>query len=223
MCYNSRNKTRYQSIEGESLEKKTEENLLVNLPKTARGQETLQRICQAAEEIFNGKGYYETSINDITRRARVSAGTFYIYFDSKYALYKYLLSQYGRRIRRHISMSISGCRTRREAEREGLRAWLGFVAEHKYVFNITWESLFIDKTLFDDYYANFSAAYVEQLKKAQEKGEVLDIDPEVLSFALMGISNFIGLHWVVFKEERDVDYVVDEAMKIIDGIFPPEK
>lgn len=198
------------------------EGLLFNAPKTARGRETLNRICQAAEEIFNEKGYYETSITDITKQARVSAGTFYIYFESKLALYKYLLSQYGHRIRKHISMAIAGCSTRREAEREGLRAWLGFVAEHKYVFNITWESLFIDKNLFDEYYSNFSAAYVSRLQDAREKGELKDIDPEILSFALMGISNFIGLHWAVFKEEKDMDRVVTETMKIIDGIFPPE-
>ena len=200
----------------------TPEKALVNQPKTVRGQETLNRICQAAEQVFYEKGYYETSINDITNLAKVSAGTFYIYFESKLMLYKYLLSQYGHRIRKHISLAVANCTTRRWAEREGLRAWLGFVAEHKYVFNITWESLFIDRSLFDEYYANFSAAYVGQLKKAREKGEVADIDPEVLSFALMGISNFIGLHWVVFKEERDLDHVVNEAMKIIDGIFPPE-
>ena len=200
----------------------TPEKALVNQPKTVRGQETLNRICQAAEQVFYEKGYYETSINDITNLAKVSAGTFYIYFESKLMLYKYLLSQYGHRIRKHISLAVANCTTRRSAEREGLRAWLGFVAEHKYVFNITWESLFIDRSLFAEYYANFSAAYVGQLKKAREKGEVADIDPEVLSFALMGISNFIGLHWVVFKEERDLDHVVNEAMKIIDGIFPPE-
>ena len=200
----------------------TPEKALVNQPKTVRGQETLNRICQAAEQVFYEKGYYETSINDITNLAKVSAGTFYIYFESKLMLYKYLLSQYGHRIRKHISLAVANCTTRRSAEREGLRAWLGFVAEHKYVFNITWESLFIDRSLFDEYYANFSAAYVGQLKKAREKGEVADIDPEVLSFALMGISNFIGLHWGVFKEERDLDHVVNEAMKIIDGIFPPE-
>ena len=200
----------------------TPEKALVNQPKTVRGQETLNRICQAAEQVFYEKGYYETSINDITNLAKVSAGTFYIYFESKLMLYKYLLSQYGHRIRKHISLAVANCTTRRSAEREGLRDWLGFVAEHKYVFNITWESLFIDRSLFDEYYANFSAAYVGQLKKAREKGEVADIDPEVLSFALMGISNFIGLHWVVFKEERDLDHVVNEAMKIIDGIFPPE-
>ena len=200
----------------------TPEKALVNQPKTVRGQETLNRICQAAEQVFYEKGYYETSINDITNLAKVSAGTFYIYFESKLMLYKYLLSQSGHRIRKHISLAVANCTTRRSAEREGLRAWLGFVAEHKYGFNITWESLFIDRSLFDEYYANFSAAYVGQLKKAREKGEVADIDPEVLSFALMGISNFIGLHWVVFKEERDLGHVVNEAMKIIDGIFPPE-
>ena len=58
------------------MERKNDENLIVNLPKTARGLETLQRICQAAEEIFNDRGYYDTSINDITRKAKVSAGTF---------------------------------------------------------------------------------------------------------------------------------------------------
>ena len=195
----------------------------INLPKTVRGQETMARICQAAEQIFCEKGYYDTAISDITRMAGVSTGTFYIYFESKLALYKHLLTQYGHTIRRHISMAISDCKTRREAERAGMRAWLEFVAEHKYVFNITWESLFIDRKLFDEYYEDFSVAYVRQLKKAQEKGEVKDIDPDILSFALMGISNFIGLHWVVFKEERDLDHVIAEAMKIIDGIFPPEK
>lgn len=182
----------------------------------------MDRICKAAEQLFGENGYHGTMINDITNLAGVSVGTFYIYFESKLSLYRYLLSQYGHMIRKHVSMAVAGCKTRREAEREGLRAWLGFVAEHKYVFNITWESLFIDQDLFDEYYATFSAAYVGQLQKSQEKGEIKDIDPEVLSFALMGINNFIGLHWVIFKKDKDLDYVVNEAMKLIDGMFPAE-
>lgn len=193
--------------------------LLANYPKTRRGQETLNRICTAAEELFCEAGYYGTSINDITNRAGVGAGTFYIYFESKLALYEYLLLEYGHRIRKHLSMAVAGCTTRREMEREGLRAWLEFIVEHKYVFNITWEAMFIDKRLFDDYYANFSRAYMKHLALAQDEGEVRDIDPEVLSFALMGVTNFVGLHWVVFKEEKNFDYVVDQTMKFLDGMF----
>ena len=58
----------------------TPEKALVNQPKTVRGQETLNRICQAAEQVFYEKGYYETSINDITNLDKFIAGTFYIYF-----------------------------------------------------------------------------------------------------------------------------------------------
>lgn len=195
------------------------ESSLVNQPKTNRGQETLNRICSAAEEIFFQKGYYQTGINDITSLANVSAGTFYIYFESKQNLYEYLLRQYSHEIRLHISQAIAGCKTRREAEREGLRAWLNFIAAHKYVFNITWESLFIDKRLFDAYYSTFARSYIRQLNNAKLSGEVRDIDPEVMSFVLMGMANFIGMHWIMFKEERDIDYLVNEAMKMLDGMF----
>ena len=198
------------------------ESLLVNIPKTTKGQETLNRICQAAEEAFCNKGYHNTSVNEITVVAGISTGTFYLYFASKLTLYEYVLSQYGYRIRKHISMRVAHCTSRREVEREGLRAWLEFILGHKYVFNITWESLFIDRRLFDRYYAEFSAAYVRQLNKAKLVGEIADIDSEILSFALMGITNFIGMHWVLFREEQDIEYLITETMKIIDAIFPAE-
>lgn len=199
------------------------QNLLANLPKTSRGQETLDKICQAAEQAFYENGYYRTMISDIARLAGIGTGTFYIYFESKLNVYKYLLTQYSHMIRKHISIAIAGIDDRRTAEREGLRAWLKYVSEHKYMFNITWESLFIDRALFDDYYANFSEAYVAKLDAAKACGEVKDIDSEVLSFALMGIANFIGLHWVVLKDEQNFDYLVDEAMKLIDGMFAGAK
>ena len=63
---------------------------------------------------------------------------------------------------------------------------------------------------------------MRQLDKAKEAGEVKDIDSEILSFALMGITNFIGMHWVLFREEQDLDYLITETMKIIDAIFPAE-
>ena len=56
---------------------------LVNLPKTAKGLETLERIRKAAEMLFSEKGYYNTSVTDITTEASVAPGTFYIYFPDK--------------------------------------------------------------------------------------------------------------------------------------------
>lgn len=67
---------------------------LINIPRTKRGRMTLNNILSAAIQVFYEKGYHSASINDITSLAGVASGTFYVYFDSKYNLYKYLLFQW---------------------------------------------------------------------------------------------------------------------------------
>lgn len=196
---------------------------LINKPQTERGKRTLNSIVNAAVQVFYEKGYHNASINDITRLAGVATGTFYIYFDGKYNLYKYLLLSCSRMIRKHLTKSIRGCKTRREAERMGLKCWMEFVLKNQYIYPIIWESMYIDRQLFDDYYITFCEAYSKGLKKAEDDGEVAPIDTEVLAYALMGISNFIGLNWGLFRtntSDAEVDRVVDEYMKILDnGIF----
>ena len=82
------------------------------------------------------------------------------------------------------------------------------------------ESLYIDKTLLDDFYTSFSKFYVSRLTQAQQAGEVRDIDPDVLSYVLMGITNFVALNSLVLKQEDNIDHLVDEVMKVLEtGIF----
>ena len=189
-------------------------------PKTKRGEATLEKLIDAAAAVFYEKGFHGGSISDITRRAGVGNGTFYIYFDSKLSVYRYLLVEYGKRIRAKSNQAISGCTTRKEAERLGIRSFFEFVLEDQGIFNIIWESLYIDKTHFDDFYTAFSKFYVSRLKKAQESGEVRDIDPQVLSYVLMGITNFVALNSLVLKQETNIDFLVDEVMKVLEkGIF----
>ena len=189
-------------------------------PKTKRGEATVEKIIDAAAAVFTEKGFYGGSISDITRQAGVGNGTFYIYFDSKLSVYRYLLQDYGRRIRARSSQAIAGCANRKEAERLGIRSFFEYAVEDPAIFNIIWESLYIDKTLFYDFYATFSKSYVRGLKAAQAAGEVRDIDPEVLSYVLMGISNFVALNSLELKTEHDIDNLVDEVMKVLEkGIF----
>lgn len=189
-------------------------------PKTKRGKATLNKIIKAAATVFYEKGFHGGSISDITRLAGVGSGTFYIYFDSKLSAYRYLLSEYGKRIRSQSNKAILNCTSRKEAERSGIRSFFEFVLEDQAIFNIIWESLYIDKQLFDDFYTTFSNSYVTRLKQAQADGEVKDIDPNVLSYILMGITNFVALNSLVLKQEKNIDYLVDEVMKVLEnGMF----
>ena len=191
---------------------------LLKMPQTPKGMETLNNILSAAAQLIYEKGYYGANIADITSLAGVATGTFYVYFSSKISLYRYLLLQFGHRIRREMSEKTAECRTRREAEREGLKAWLEYVQKHPYVYNIIWESLYVDRNLFKEYYETFSQAYSAGLQRAREDGEVRDVDLTVLSYMLMGISNFVGLKYCLLDDgSADLAHVAEEAMRILDG------
>ena len=191
---------------------------LLKKPQTPKGMETLNNLLSAAAQLIYEKGYYGANIADITKLAGVATGTFYVYFSSKLSLYRYLLLQFGHQIRKELSQKTAGCQTRREVEREGLKAWLEYVRSHPYVYNIIWESLYVDRSLFEEYYETFSRAYASALKQAQDDGEVRQIDLNVLSYTLMGISNFIGLKYCLMGDNsEDLDRVVDEVMLILDG------
>lgn len=126
-------------------------------------------------------------------------------------------------IRKTLSKAIKDCKTRKEAERVGLKAWLEFVLQNQYMYHIIWESLYIDRELFNEYYISFAKSYMKGLSVAEKSGELIDIDLEVLAYTLMGATNFLGLRWGLFDENTthaEVDRVVDEFMKILDrGIF----
>lgn len=191
---------------------------LLNRPRTERGMATLNNILSAAAQIFFEKGYYGANVNEIAKLAGVATGTVYIYFDGKYNLYKYLLLQCSHQIRKHLSLATKDCKTRREAERVGLRSWLEFTLQNQYMYNIIWESLYVDRKLFRDYYDTFCQSYIKGLESSKLTGEVRNIDSTVLAYTLMGATSFLGLHWGIFYEGNpDLDYVVDEFMKILDG------
>jgi AcrR family transcriptional regulator len=193
------------------------------LPKRKDGQKTFDNIIETARKLFSKNGYQATSINEIIEKSRIATGTFYLYFDDKFALYSYLLSKYRRSIRKAISEGIKHADTRYEKERLGIKAFLKFAWDDPLAYRIIWESMFADKELFKEYYQTFSHDYVRQLSHAVQNGEVKDdIDLETLSYILMGISNFVGLQ-VLFRDtltDADLENITDNVMKVLkSGMF----
>ena len=197
---------------------------LVNMPKTQRGQETLDNLCAAAERVFYKKGYHNSTIKDITSEANIGLGTFYIYFNDKKSLYVHLLSDYSKFIRKAISKKISHLTDRRDIEREGLVAFLEVVRDNQYLYNIIWESLYIDKKLFVGYYEDFARHYINYIEIAQEEGEMRKLNPETVAYVLMGIANFVGLRYTMFDKRDNFDDIADDVATIYnEGLFFPLK
>lgn len=190
-------------------------------PKTARGRRTLRRILDAAELEFGARGFHDASVASITSNAGVAQGTFYIYFDSKEGLYRELVADLGARLRCYLAEHVADAPNRTEAERAGLRAFIGFVREHGNLYRIVMECQFVDPEAYRQYFMEFGAAYEAALDRAVAGGDVRAGETEGRSWALMGISLFAGLRYGIWEPDRDVTPVIDSITDMIDrGLRP---
>ncbi len=187
----------------------------IEAPKTARGIKTRANILKAAEQVFGNKGFHAASISEITQVAEVSQGTFYIYFPDKEEAFRALVEFMGQETQAYIRGRTAGAQTRLEAERLGLQAFLSFVAEHKNLYRIVLESLFVDEAIYRTYFSNFGALYQSRLDAAADNGEITAGDTEVRAWCLMGISHFLGMRYGLWDNPDAHARVVDAATDFI--------
>ena len=53
------------------------------VPRERKSDRTRRRVLTAAKQLFDRRGYRDTTVDDITRRADIAHGTFYLYFRGK--------------------------------------------------------------------------------------------------------------------------------------------
>lgn len=169
-------------------------------PVTARGEATRRRILDAAEGVFGEMGYYEASISEITRRAGVAQGTFYIYFHSKREIFAEMVEDLGQQLRKATSQAVSGTSNRIEAERRGFAAFFEFASTHHRIYSIVQEAERVAPEAAAAYYNGISRGYIRGLHSAMKAGEIRSINPEALAYALMGIGHFVALRWIIWPQ-----------------------
>jgi len=97
------------------------------MPRSARGLRTRASLVQAAKEIFEEQGFFDARISDITKRAGVSHGTFYTYFDSKEQVFREVALEVEEQLSSPIGeviLSVGSRATPEERIREAIRRYL---------------------------------------------------------------------------------------------------
>lgn len=192
-------------------------------PKTKRGLRTRERILDAAEMEIGGRGFAEASISTITAQAEVGQGTFYLYFRTKEDVMRELVLRMGRRLRRHLTFSIADAPDRLEAERRGIRAFLEFVRANPNLYRVVAEAQFVDPDVYRRYYEDFAKSYVSALRLAGRRGEISKGDAEVRAWALMGLSDMVGMRYALWDGKAKLDQVSDAAFALIAKGLEPRR
>lgn len=189
---------------------------------TPRGQQTRQQLLDAAEAVFGEHGYDRAAISEITRRAGVAQGTFYVYFDDKKEIFLELVRALGDRLRDQVLAAIEGIDDRMAMERARFASFLGFVRVHRNLYRIVRQCEFVDEELYRWYYRRLAEGYAEGLRRDQQRGQVRAIDPEALAWALMGIADFVGMRWGLWEGRSPPETVFQDLMTFIEtGLAPP--
>jgi AcrR family transcriptional regulator len=187
-------------------------------PRTPRGERTLRKILDAAQEEFGQHGFAESSIVGITQRAGVALGTFYTYFDSKEAVFQAVVRDMSAQVRDHVAPVLRAATDALDGERLALESFLRFARRHRDVYRIIDEAEFVDPAAYREHYETTATRIAARLVAARDKGELAsdltDEDLEILAWASMGANVFLGLRYSVWAS-ADAKRVAEVANRLL--------
>jgi len=174
-------------------------------PKQRRSDQTRTRILDAAEQIFGERGYYGASVIDVTKKAGVGLGTFYLYFPSKIEIYRHLLSSRQEEFITESRRAYDGATDQRAIVQVAFRAFFDWIGSRPAVLRLLREAEFVDPTLLPDLYRTRAEDLRDRLGRAMELGAIKETDPDVLAWCVMGMTEFVALRWLVWSGDKEID------------------
>lgn len=174
---------------------------------TVQGQERKAQLLDCAAELFAERGYGETRVIDIVKRAGVAKGLFYWYFDNKESLFRELVEVNRLALRRAEAKSMD-----RNAEpllqiRQGTEASVHFQATHAAFFTLTGvenveKQFFADLRKGTDVHTADVAALV---KRGIADGSIREDDPELLAYGVVSTVGQFGHYHRTGRVKLDAD------------------
>lgn len=185
----------------------------------------VESLFNAAFDLFISKGIENTSISDITEKANVAKGTFYLYFKNKYDLSDKLISFKSKDIIRQAINTLS------INDKENLNEKIIFITD--YVINIFIKQPellnFISKNL------NWGILH-RALEKDEEKNSIRQEffnmieedesefkEPEIMIYMILELINGICHNVILYKEPTDIETIKPFLYKDINAMIENHK
>ncbi len=181
-----------------------------------------ESILAAARTVFAEKGYHQSSVADILAAADIARGTFYLYFDSKRAIFDELLEIFLVALQSGIRILVPrpppGAPTPLEQLRGNLRRTMALLNEEREMAAILLNhAVGIDRELDARLAASYDRviAMIERaLRRGMQMGVVRDCDPHIVAGFVLGGIKETALRLIVRELDRpQLDEVVDEMLK----------
>src|SRR5262245_30933627 len=142
------------------------------LTREERSEETRKAIFAAAAEVVGALGYADASISRITEIAGIAQGTFYLYFESRQALFDELLPTVAQEMLEFLRRSVAGSRDVFDVEERALRASFDYVDQNPGFGRILNEAEFAAPLAHEKHYKVLCDRYVDSLERGMQTGQI---------------------------------------------------
>jgi AcrR family transcriptional regulator len=167
---------------------------------TARGRDTQARLQQAAREVIARKGFFKTTITDITSAAQRSPASFYHYYESKEALLAALAEDFRAVARGRAVDAFRPGQDLRVIVEESVRAHWETYRDHVGVMVGVFQLAMIDDDFARRWHQMCRDAIdwvAETVRMAQRRGYATGSDPELVGSAIVAMLNHFSYVWLV--------------------------
>ena len=178
---------------------------------TLKGRRTRKLLLESARVIFGEKGFVGTRVEDISKAAGVSYGTFYTYFKNKEDIFETLLEMAIGEILEGVK-SVWTRENARKGVREVMRVFLKIYGKHS---NLMASERYLSATnpRFEKIYSEMRGELFEMIKQEIEfsgvHGICRKIDPRIASLALGSMLEQFAYSWKVEGILLDNDKVLE--------------
>src|ERR1700722_4186558 len=190
-------------------------------PLTRKGQETRQRIVDAAAGLIFEHGVAHTTIEDVRAAADVSSSQLYHYFDDKPALVRAVVDH-------QVDTIVGGQQTFDLSSLAGLRAWRDWVIEHQRglscrggcpIGSLGNELAETDpdaRAHVSDGFKRWEAAIQSGLREMQARGRLTaDADPDTLALALLAALQGGLLLTQIQRDPKPLQAALDAMLELL--------
>ena len=182
-------------------------------------QERRAQIMAAAKEVFADAGYHGASINSIIEKAEIARGTFYLYFESKAAVFDSILDEAMTDLRARIHRIEVEDKTA-PAPQVQLRAQV--VATLEYIVRDRPLAMLLLSAghtpdaeaaeRLDQFFADVRDLLRRAFESGMEIGLVRKVNPELAAAAMLGMIRGVVEQLVTQPRAPEVEHVVDELL-----------
>lgn len=180
------------------------------LRATERRKERRSQLLEAATRVIAERGYAHTSVDNVIQAAGVSRGTFYLYFESRDALFAELLDEFLMKLGQTVEIISLDHEDPAGALYQNFKRVIELLATHRNLTKVLFReavglSEAIDQRV-NGFYDFLYAMVIGALRKGVLRGLIREVDEATIAPAIVGtVKEVIRARIVAGSEDVDAD------------------